>query len=275
MEQMLALEKTIRAQKTKYYGKYRAFVADNADPEKRGRCKLTIPSVLGESRSDWAQPCLPYGGASQLGMIAVPPVGAQVVAEFLEGDASSPMWTGSFWRTTEEVPDEYKQRDDPAVKMIKTDSGHRLVFDDTSGEETINLTSTASAAIDLDENGSLQLTDQQGATVVLDAENGEIRIEDANGNSVLLSSSGITATDASGNSIKTEASGITVEGSTVTIKGNSVAVGGPGGEPMIKGTSFMTLFNTHTHPCTAPGAPSGPPLSPLTPGLLTTKTVAS
>ena len=42
-----ALEKTIRKQKTSYFAKYRAFVADNDDPEILGRIKLTIPSVLG------------------------------------------------------------------------------------------------------------------------------------------------------------------------------------------------------------------------------------
>ncbi len=46
MDEFTAIEKTIRQQQNRYYGKYRAFVADNEDPETRGRCKLTIPSVL-------------------------------------------------------------------------------------------------------------------------------------------------------------------------------------------------------------------------------------
>jgi hypothetical protein len=35
------------------------------------------------------------------------------------------------------------------------------------------------------------------------------------------------------------------------------------------------MFNAHTHNCTAPGAPSGPPLVPLTPAAMTIKTTAS
>ena len=72
------------------------------------------------------------------------------------------------------------------------------------------------------------------------------------------------------------ASGVTVKGAaTVTIEGTSVAVGGAGGEPLIKGATFLSMFNAHTHVCTAPGSPSGPPIPPLTPAVLTTKSTAS
>ena len=46
--------------------------------------------------------------------------------------------------------------------------------------------------------------------------------------------------------------------SVVTLEASQVALGGSGGEPVIKGTSFLTLFATHVHP-TAMG-PSGPPI---------------
>ena len=115
MDEFTAIEKTIRQQQNRYYGKYRAFVSDNVDPEKRGRCKLVVPSVMGETVSDWALPCTPYGGAADLGFLAVPPVGAQVVAEFMEGDISSPLWTGTFWRTADELPEEFAANDEPTA----------------------------------------------------------------------------------------------------------------------------------------------------------------
>ena len=83
MSDIEVVEQIIRRQETRYTGKFRAFVARNDDPERRGRLKLIIPSVLGEVPSDWALPCFPYGGAAQIGSIAVPPKDAQVVAEFL------------------------------------------------------------------------------------------------------------------------------------------------------------------------------------------------
>ena len=269
------LESTIRAQQTRYYGKYRAFVSDNQDPETRGRCKLTIPSILGETISDWALPCFAYGGGAGFGVVAVPPVGAQVIAEFLEGDVSSPMWTGAFWRTSSEPPEEFTAGSEPSAKVLKTESGHVLVFEDKDGEEHVTLKSSAEAVLEMDANGSFSLTDSAGATVTLDAEGGEIRIEDANGSSMVMSSSGITLTDSSGNEIATSAGGIDVKGATITLDSPAVALGGAGGEPLIKGTTFLALFNAHTHTCTAPGAPSGPPLVPLTPAALTVKTTAS
>jgi len=275
MDEFTAIEKTVRQQQNRYYGKYRAFVADNEDPDTRGRCKLTVPSVLGETVSDWALPCFAYGGGQGFGVIAVPPTGAQVVAEFMEGDISTPLWTGAFWRTTDEVPEEFTGNSAPSAKVMKTESGHVLVFEDKDGEETVTLKSTAEAVLEMDPNGSFALTDSGGATVTLDASSSEIKIEDANGNSMVMSSSGITVKDGSGNEIATTSGGINIKApATVTIEGASVALGGSGGEPLIKGTTFLTSFNAHTHICTAPGAPSGPPVPPLTPAALTTKTTA-
>ena len=51
-----------RQQTRRYYGKYRGFVTDNADPEQRGRLKVRVPSVLGDAETGWALPCLPFGG---------------------------------------------------------------------------------------------------------------------------------------------------------------------------------------------------------------------
>jgi hypothetical protein len=31
----------------RWFGKYRAFVRDNNDPERLGRCRLEVPAVLG------------------------------------------------------------------------------------------------------------------------------------------------------------------------------------------------------------------------------------
>jgi len=266
------LEDTARRQATKYWGKYRGFVSDPDDPEKRGRVRLLVPSVLGETVSQWAEPAFPYGGGKGFGWVAVPPKDSAVFVEFIEGDASAPVWSGTFWRKQDEVAEDHKGQE---TKVMRTESGHRLVFDDTKDDEKIILHSAADAVAELNSDGSIEFTDSGGAHVTIDASKGEIQVEDANGNSIVLSSSGIAWTDGSGNKIETTAGGIEVKGTTINIEGSSVSVGGPGGEPLIKGQTFMALFNAHTHNCTAPGAPSGPPLAPLTPAALTVKTVAS
>lgn len=272
MDEFMLLEDTARRQATKYWGKYRGNVVDSADPLNRGRIKVVVPSVLGEETSQWAEPAFPYGGGAGFGWVAVPPVDSAVLVEFIEGDASAPVWSGTLWRTADEVPEEHTGQE---TKLFRTESGHYWVFDDTGGEEKIVFHSAADATVELDKEGSIALTGSDGAHVTIDATSGEIAIEDANGNSITLSSSGIACADASGNMIETSASGIEVKGTTINIEGQSVTLGGAGGEPLIKGSTFMALFNAHTHNCTAPGAPSGPPLVPLTPGALTVKTVAS
>lgn len=274
MDQIQLLKETTQIQARRYYGKYRGFVTDNKDPEGRGRIRLQIPTVLGDVTSQWALPCFPFGGAKNLGFFAVPPVDAQVLVEFLEGDISSPIWTGTFWRESEEVPEECKP-DEPSVKLIKTDSGHVFLFEDKSGEEMVLLKSMAEAQLEMNPKGGLQLTDQKGATVFLDAEGGELSVKDANGNEMVFSSSGISAKDASGNEITTTGSGITVKGATVTIEGQQVILGGSGGEPLIKGTSFMSYFNSHMHTTGGPGSPTSPPVVPMTPGQLSTTSTST
>lgn len=267
MDDLGLIERAIVRQDSRYFGKYRGIVVDDKDPEKRGRLKLSVPTVLGEATSTWALPCLPYGGAADIGFVAVPPVDAQVLVEFMEGDVSAPLWTGTFWRTTDEVPAEF-QADEPTVKLLKTLSGHVLSFEDKDGSEAVTLKSAKDATLVMDEKGSIALTDAKGSKVTLDADATELKIEDANGNSITLSSSGFSVKDAAGNEVTGAASGLTVKGTTITIQGQSVAIGGSGGEPLIKGTTLLSMFNAHTHVCTGPGAPSGPPIPPLTPAVL-------
>jgi uncharacterized protein involved in type VI secretion and phage assembly len=241
----------------KRYGKCRGIVTNNKDPQKRGRLKLRIPSVLADQESDWALPCLPYGGAAQQGMFMVPDVDAQVWVEFEEGDIHRPIWVGTFWQQPDDVPED-AAKEEPTTRLIQTSSGHILQFDDEAGEERFRLFHPADAELLIDKNGTISLTDASGATVTLDADASEISIEDANGNSMVMSASGTTVEDANGNKIEMASSGITVKGQMIVVEGSQVLLGGSGGEPVIKGQSFLTLFATHMHPSAM--GPTGPPI---------------
>src|SRR5260370_1208751 len=82
----------------RYYGKYRGFVADNNDPDNRGRLKVRVPGVLGDDIvSGWALPCAPYGGAAGQGFFFIPDVEAGVWVEFESGLLEFPIWVGTFW----------------------------------------------------------------------------------------------------------------------------------------------------------------------------------
>lgn len=246
-----------RAIDQKRFGKYRGFVTNNSDPEKRGRVKLRIPSVMGDQESDWALPCLPFGGLADQGFFTIPQVDAQVWVEFEEGDPQRPIWTGTFWQQESDVPAE-AALDQPTTRLLKTSSGHILQFDDEDGKEKIRLHHQSEAEITFDEKGSIAITDSNGAVLTLNADSNEITVTDANGNALKMTSSGTSVEDSNGNKIEMASAGITLEGQQIVIKGSQVMLGGAGGEPVIKGQSFLTFFATHIHPTSA--GPSGPPV---------------
>ena len=269
-----ALQQTVRQSQQKYYGKYRAFVTDNDDPEQRGRLKVRVPSVFGQQETYWALPCLPFGGLADQGFFFVPEIDAQVWVEFEEGNQDRPLWTGVFWQPSEGVPSEATEAY-PNSRVLKTPAGHTLQFDDADGEEQIKLKHPEGADMTIDPNGSIKLTDASGAKLTLDASGNSLTVADANGNEMVMDSSGTTVTDSNGNEVTMSAGQLKISGQMIVIDGSQVSVGGQGGEPLLKGTSFLTLFATHVHTCTAPGSPSSPPIPQGEASALTTKTKAN
>ena len=246
-----------RQYRNRYYGKYRGFVTDNDDPEQRGRLRLMVPSVLGEAPTGWALPSLPFGGLADQGLFMVPEVDAQVWVEFEAGNVNLPIWTGTFWQASGDPPAE-AAKSPPTTRVLKTPSGHILQFDDESGKEKFRLAHPAGTEMTVDEKGTVIVADAKGNTLTLDADAGQIVVEDSNGNTITMSSSGTTIEDANGNKVEMAASGITVKGQQVVVEGQTVMLAGQGGEPIIKGQSFLTLFATHVHPSAM--GPTGPPI---------------
>ncbi|MCP4308647.1 MAG: phage tail protein, partial [bacterium] len=162
---------------------------------------------------------------------------------------------------------------EPSARLIKTPSGHLLHFEDMSGQERVNLKHNSGAELLIDEQGTLSLTDKNGATVTLDAAANTVSVADTNGNTIEMSASGTTVTDGNGNTIEMAAAGITVKGQQVVVEGQQVKLGGQGGEALIKGQSFLSLFMTHMHP--HPFGPTGPPVPQGEMSSLSTKVTSS
>jgi len=268
------LQKIAHRVQNTYYGKYRGFVVDNADPEHRGRLRLRVPSVLGDTETAWALPCMPFGGMQNQGLFIIPETGAQVWVEFEEGELAQPIWTGTFWQQDGDAPVQL-DGDAPSRRALKTPSGHYLEFEDKEGEEYIHLEHKQAASLDIDKNGTISLTDTSGGKLTMDAEASEIVVEDANGNTITMNSSGTTVKDSNGNSIEMAGAGITLKAQKIVLNGSMVSLAGEGGEPIIKGQSFLTLFATHVHTTTAPGAPTSPPIPQGEMSTLSTKVMTS
>lgn len=156
----------------RFFGKHEGIVVDTDDPKKIGRIRALVPSVLGEDTdSGWALPCTTGGGGPERGMLFLPQEGDTVWIEFAAGDVSRPIWVGTFWSS----PDSTGGADDlgsvtgpeaptgdgkPAtsdVAVIKTKSGHELVFDD-DGEVVLLASGNGRAAIRFESDGTIVLT---------------------------------------------------------------------------------------------------------------------
>lgn len=80
----------------KFYGMYRAVVADANDPENLGRVTLIVPQVLGQSVTNWAWPVggaisqtkYPYGSFSTSGTQALGVNTATKITGFAEDDTN-------------------------------------------------------------------------------------------------------------------------------------------------------------------------------------------
>jgi hypothetical protein len=253
------LERVSRRVQDKYYGKYRGHVRHNDDPEHRGRLRLRVPSVLGEAVTGWALPCLPFGGLPDQGLFTVPEVGARVWVEFEEGELSYPLWTGTYWEGPDEAPAELPEGE-PTQRVLKTPAGHTLIFEDSAGEEIVRLVHAGGAQLELVEDGSVRLTDSSGAALRLEVTSGQVRLEDSQDNQLHMDSTGIILEDRHENRVRMAADGVEIDSPRVVLNASHVALGGDGGEPLIKGLSFLSLFATHVHTTTVPGSPTSPPI---------------
>lgn len=265
-----------------YYGKYRGFVHRNDDPERRGRLRLLVPSVLKDQPTDWALPCFPFGGLKDQGMFMVPEEKARVWVEFEEGDKDRPVWTGTFWPGRGEAPSEAAARPRPSTRLLKTPSGHLIRFDDENDKERfclrLNLPKTANrgkparAEITIDEKGGIELLDAKGSRVLLDAGGKAILVQDAAGNKVTLSSAGIVVGDCNRNLLELSSAGIRLRGQKILLESDNVLLGSAQREPLIaKGRSFIRKYMTHVHPTTSPGKPTEVPVPQGEPGTLSKK----
>lgn len=252
-----ALTQIAREVDSRRYGKFRGFVTDNKDPEERGRLKVRVPATLGTEATAWALPCVPFGGSEKSGLLLLPEVGAEVWVEFEQGDLDLPIWVGTMWSSAPQQggPD----LGSPTARTLRTPSGQLLRFDDEQGKTGITLHHSSAAEITIVDNGTVTITDGQGQSITLKAKDKKLLVEDGNGNRIQLSSSGLTLDDGQGARIELSGPAVTIKATSITLDATSVSLG-TGSEPVIKGTSFLSAYMTHTHPTTSPGAPTAPPI---------------
>ena len=149
-----------------YFGKYRGKVTNNLDPENRGRLQVSVPAVFGEFTFNWAEPCVPYAGAST-GFYAMPPVMANVWVEFEGGNPDRPIWSGCFWGTGETPPLAFATPATIPHVLVQTAAQTMFLLSDKPGPDGgIILKTSGGAAILINDTG-ITISNGKGATILM------------------------------------------------------------------------------------------------------------
>ena len=285
----------------RYYGQYRATVTSNKDPEERHRVQAYCPAV-GQTKTSvpdvWIEPAM-TGAGEDRGMFWPPEEGDSIWVSFAFGDPDQPnvYWGGWYGYPSNktEAPGKGDSSAGPGFQYsggyperrgLVTRMGHVLQFVDEAGSEAVRLIwhkpssgdpalsdrsksanrkSGKWSMLSFEKDGDVQLVNQNGSLVHLDASNKQIKVVDENGNSVVLGPAGIQAADKNQNFITMTASGVSaVTGKNVSMQAGAtfgiqaggvnvvapgvqvtspqVVLGSPAAIPVVKHTPWLPLW---------------------------------
>lgn len=253
---------------TDWYGK----VVVNDDPQEIGRARIKVYGKFDQIADDiipWAIPgnTTSSGSSTGSGTHSVPKIGTTVRVSFDNGDLYSPRYHENI-----RISDELKNE-------ISGDNYHNaqsLIFD-TEVEGGLKVFYTKDMGLMLDLNQSI---------INIESDN-RITIRNKNGDRITISKDGqldiemdkdinISCKGNANVDIKKNAK-IDVGGKTtieskgkIKINGPKIEIGKILLEKVIKGETFKLLFNSHTHTGNN-GYPTGPPVIPLLPTVLSNK----
>jgi uncharacterized protein involved in type VI secretion and phage assembly len=182
-----------------FYGVYTALVVDVVDPDGQGRVRVRLPwspDSEGSAYEAWARLATLMAGADR-GSWFIPDVEDEVLVAFEAGDPRRPYVVGALWNGRDNPPASMDRAGKNDVKTLRSRNGVVITLDDTQGRESLTLETPA------------------GQTVVLRDGPGSIELQDSNGNSIKLETSGITVT---------ASAKVSVQASTVEVTAGMVKV---------------------------------------------------
>jgi uncharacterized protein involved in type VI secretion and phage assembly len=123
------------SQEKPFYGVTIGLVTNNKDPDGLGRVKVKFPWLSDQEESAWARILSPMAGKER-GFYFLPEVDDEVLVAFEHGQVEFPYVLGALWNGKDKPP---AKNDDGKnnQRLIKSRSGHVIIFDDTEGEEQI------------------------------------------------------------------------------------------------------------------------------------------
>jgi uncharacterized protein involved in type VI secretion and phage assembly len=119
----------------RYYGVVPALVTNNKDPDGHGRIKVRFPWLTPDDETDWIRMATLMAGMKR-GTYFLPEVGDEVLVAFEQGEVHRPLCIGVMWNGQDPSPHTNADGKND-VRLIKSRSGHKLIFDDKDGAERI------------------------------------------------------------------------------------------------------------------------------------------
>jgi uncharacterized protein involved in type VI secretion and phage assembly len=254
-----AVSRTVSTDKS-FYGVYSAIVTQvNDDAGKEGRVKIKYPWFDDQMESDWCRVAQIYAG-NGYGSFILPEVGDEVLVAYDHGDMRMPIVLAGLYNG-QDKPVTYRSSTQDQ-KLLRTKGGSELLFDDSQGKQRVRLKTPAGHTADLsDVDKKIVIQTSGGQSVALD--------DSANKITIQTGSASVTIDGSSGN--------ITVAGKQIVLQGSGISLGPTSSSthPVPFGDQLLEIFNSHTHICTAPASPSGPPVPILLPSAVSLKTLTS
>ena len=272
-------------------------VVNNEDTDILGRIKVKVFGkfdLLEDDTLPWAYPShqISAGSITGSGSYSIPKVGSIVNVYFDNGNIYSPIYT--YQQTInedlkteigEDIQDFhsiiYDTELEGGLKIFYSqneEKGLILNLKDTiiniRNDNEIKITNPNEDSISLKNDGTLEITTSTSITIntqqilIESGEKIEINTDEA---IVNMNTGEVNANELTVNSNETTVNSNTtiVNGNTVDVNAASINLGEGAAEALVKGNTFLTYFNTHMHVGNL-GAPSGPPIAPMTPAQLST-----
>lgn len=150
-----------------YFGKYPGTVKNNLDPENKGKVLVHVSDIYGPFPTTWALPCFPLAALGMVGMVALPPINANVWVEFVAGDPTQPIWCGSFYDETQTFPTLALAGATPASPNIhfQTTTGTIVTLSDNPAQQVFVTTATGASIII--GTAGITLMNGQGASIAM------------------------------------------------------------------------------------------------------------
>jgi hypothetical protein len=209
------------ARAKKYRGVYLAIVTDNKDaaPDNPGyRVKVKIPTLAAEEQTFYARIVVPMGGKER-GTYFLPEKDDQLLIVFEHGDIHKPLIIGTAWSKKQEPP-EVNQTGKNNTKLIKSRSGHRVIFDDKEGAEKLTVVDSSKKNKIVIDSVAKKITIECSGDIEIKAKQNVIMHSNALkiGTSEKLTGTGQSVLTHAASTFNVKASSeITVTGSQVTI----------------------------------------------------------